>query len=375
MLSLIERRLTIYQSPWIVEELGLQGQYELKPVSLGQLDKVLHLNKELFPDDVLDSIYHSDWYLIDNGRMVVEVRNPAFAKPPLSNSLASKQQGDVVHFMDLDDCLFSASRWHLEEYERVETSTDLRTSGVMISSADAKKIYELSKVEVPGKVKFERRYTPQLNLALLSVITEALEGGMDSEVSWEHMLKYRDYLVSSFPLRGEEDLDRFPVDPRILSIFANNSPADFVYEELVGDLLYLRDQQDKDIRVIATRGKIEGFLGQIYKLHASRIMTQDVDLVIYSNDVKVESLVLLSQLIPWIKAVPVRVFDDNPAEVLPYRELVLERGIPNVEIIRVLHPDAKRKEEKLQIEPGISSTSGNIRFDHFFPIETLFSLY
>lgn len=366
-------RLEVHQSPWMLQEqLELKPKLEITPVSPRHLSQFLELDEALFSPQMLDSIYSNDWYSVDNGRIILEVKNRNFQQNPT----------DVVHFVDFDDCLASATKWHKREYAAIANSTELHERGVVISESDAKKIYQLSKIKIPGKATHESRYTPRLNIALLSYMTLALESGDTYEDAWQRMLSAHDFWTNAVALQGDV-LNSTPCDEAILEIFKNNSLSEHIYPELINDLFFQRAPHDNDTRIIATRGKIEGFLGQIYKLHTSGVINNDIDIVIYSNDIKVESLILLSQLIPWIKNRQVRVYDDNPDEIGPYGDLARNRGIPNVEIVQVSHKDAKRtNEDNVQdfdphatIEQFEEDGTLGVRFNHFFPLDNPYSMH
>jgi len=101
----------------------------------------------------------------------------------------------------------------------------------------------------------------------------------------------------------------------IVGIFNNNSPADFTYQDYIEDIL--GGTESDDLKVIASRGKIEGPLGQVQKIHGTGIMDRGVGTVIYTNDLKAEALVLLPQMFAYLKDRLIRIYDEHP-KVVPF---------------------------------------------------------
>jgi hypothetical protein len=92
-------------------------------------------------------------------------------------------------------------------------------------------------------------------------------------------------------------------------------------------------------------------------------------LILYTNDIKAAALVVLSKIIPSIKTAPVKIYDDNPSEVLPYLKFFRERNINNIKIIHVRHADAKRKNIQIgetPIQSWIDNETQSI-FDVYHP--------
>lgn len=299
---------------------------------------------------LLNSVKESQWAKIDGGRMLLEVRTLSFLQQPTYGS---------VNIFDMDDCLLSATGWHARENQLLEENEVLREQGVNITAQRAKEIYELSKIRIPQVAEKEPRYTPRLNLILLSIYADALREAQIKETleeeAWTELLKWRELIGNQTAEHGERALKAYAVNSTIQSIFENNPPSDFVYNDFIQDVLSSTGKSD--IRIIATRGKIEGPLGQVYKLHSSGIMRLKsitgavIDLVVYSNDVKAEALITIMKILPGISGRQIRVFDDNPVEIMPYLEVARNLGNPNIEIIQVSHPDAKRKDFNPGIEP------------------------
>lgn len=319
------------------------------------------------PPKILMSIKGSLWGRIDNGRKMLEGRSMSILQQPRTG---------IVNVIDFDDCLISASRWHQEEYRLLAENEVLRKQGINITAQRAKDIYELSKILIPNIVEKEPRYTPKLNLILLSIYANALREGLSKEQTeeqtWQELLKWREMIKQQTQDFGERALKAYAIDPTIQTIFMSNPPAGFLYTEFVQSVL--GKTGPNDIRVIATRGKIEGPLGQVHKIHASGLMRQRsvfgqrVDLVIYSNDVKAEALLSMMKLLPNISDRLIRVYDDNPNEILPYLELARGLGVRNIEIVQVSHPDAKRKDIKISAEPTLTYKTGETRLSHYSPV-------
>lgn len=204
--------------------------------------------------------------LIDSG-IVLECRTLSILQQPRKGS---------VRIYDFDDCLMSSSSWHRREYELLEQSQALSAQGINISPQRAREIYELSKTHVPGVAEKEPRYTPHLNLVLLSIYAAALREGQIKEQTgdqqWNELLAWWETINQQVQDYGERALKAYAVNPDIQSIFTGNSPADFLYADFVQDLL--GQTRSSDIRIVATRGKIEGPLGQVYKVHRSGLMRQ-----------------------------------------------------------------------------------------------------
>ncbi len=362
MVAGVKERLTLQQSRWYTEaDFQVHRFFDLEPFSPGTAISKLELINPNIPTAVLDSVLNSSWYAIDQGRIIIEVRNPKF----------NHKIGNAAYIIDYDDCIMSTTLWHQHEFAGIALSRSLHDRDIHIGAEQASDIYELSKIKVPGKVDHEPRYTPLLNLTLLSHLAKFLESRQTPEEAWQNMLGVKERYVQEILQHGEGALVKAFIDDDILAIFLANTPANFVYHDLLDHLLH--DTYRKELRIIATRGKIEGLLGQVYKLHMSGVMNSKVDLVVYSNDIKAEALILLSRLIPWIKDVLIRVFDDNPAEVLPYTDLARSKGIQNLEIIQVRHPLAKPRKTVIREEPALSFTDAktNTIYNHFFPIDSI----
>ncbi|MEK7165963.1 MAG: hypothetical protein AAB874_04125 [Patescibacteria group bacterium] len=329
------------------------------------LARKLGLLHPAFSDEILASIGSSEWWTIDEGNNILEVRNHQFV---------SKLRG-AVDIVDYDDCLFKATEWHKREYELIANNQQLLSKGIAISFDEARKIYQMSKILIPGKAELEPRYTPLLNLLLLTQFARKLEKGMERNTALEEILVEKDQAREIISRAGEDYFTSFPYDQDVVDIFINNPPSNFRDDPVV-DQIFNNSILSGDLKIIATRGKIEGPFGQVYKLHASGIMEKGVDLVLYTNDLKAAGILLLSQLFPQLQDMCIRVFDDNRDEILPYRELALIYGIRNLKLIHVRLPNAKRSHEAIgdDIKPDycfVDQETG-IMYDHYLPFPALF---
>lgn len=312
----------------------------------------------------LNSIRASLWGSINAGRILLEARSWTVMQQP---------RVGTIYFIDFDDCLMSATSWHKREYELIEQAEVLHRRGVNISAARAREVYELSKIHIPEVAEKEARYTPRLNLILLSIYAEALQAGRSKEQpevhAWGELLGWRETINSQVQSLGERALRVYTVDPAIQRIFLRNSPASFLYRDFVQDILAYTSPAD--IRMVATRGKIEGPLGQIYKIHESGLMSQrswrgqGVDLVLYSNDIKAEAFLLMMKVLPGIRERLIRIYDDNPKEVEPYLQAIKTLGAKNIEVVQVSHSDAKRKDAQIGVPPYLDYQRGEARLRHY----------
>ncbi len=349
-----ETKVALYPSPWEPE------MNRIPPIELltaGTALKRLEFSYPDIPSTMLDSIIASEWASIDNGRMYLEVRNPGFLR----------KSGNTVYLTDFDDCVLSTTDWHNREYELVSQCPELCAQQIEISPKQAKNVYEMSKILIPGKVEHEPRYTPRLNLILLTHIATQLSYGYPPEVVWNALPSVRDAIVSNVARQGEGELGFLRIDDRILKLFQENSPAQFLQKKFMDEL---HQKDEGEFHIIVTRGKPEGLLGQIYKVHTSGALEKSVDIVMYTNDIKAEALVQLSRIVPWMKSAPILIYDDNPNEVLPYLRFIHERNIDNIELVHVRHNNSKRKDlvvEGYTPTGTILDAETKTRFDRYHP--------
>lgn len=342
---------------------------QIKPIDSEDLIERLDLTG--LPKTLRTSVKGSLWGEINDGRMLIECRTV---------SVLQQSRDGAVTICDFDDCLMSATGWHRQEYQLLEENEELHQMGVHISVEKARSIYELSKILVPHTVENEPRYTPQLNQILVSLYAESLKTGAPKEKpeeeSWLKLLDWREDINAQIQKHGEDALKAYTVHPLVSKIFMGNHPSQFLYRSFVQDILAAT--RPNDIRIIATRGKIEGPLGQVHKIHESGLMRektwagQRIDVAVYSNDVKAQALITLTDVLPGIKERLIRIFDDNPNEVLPYLEVAGHLGTSNIEIVQVSHPDAKRKGMNLGIAPNLDYMRGKTRLRHYSPLHDRF---
>lgn len=344
---------------------------QMRPIHLE--DVVGRLDLAELPKSILHSVRGSIWGEIGTGTTILECRTVSILQQP--------RCGGVV-VIDFDDCMMSATGWHRNEYELLAQNEELRQTGIAISTERAKAIYEMSKMRIPGTVVKEPRYTPRLNLVLLSIYGEEMRKGAIAERPeedvWNDLVATRKTIDQQVQEIGEQAISYYMIHPLIKKIFMGNPPSKFLYGEFVQDVLDATSPND--IRVIATRGKIKGPLGQIHKIHASGLMRQrnlagqGIDLVIYSNDLKADALIAMTNILPEIGKRLIRVYDDNPEEILPYLEMTRRLGTQNIEVIQVSHPDAKRKEASLgAVEPRLDYSSRDTRLRHYSSSNALVS--
>lgn len=311
-------------------------------VSPAEITDRLELTQQENPVDgikhpLLDSIRNSHWFSIERGRIYIEVRNPYTFKPENLRSIKA------IKGVDYDDCLMSATRWHGTEFKMLEQF------GVSVSVAH--NFYDMSKIKVPGRVIGEPRYTPRFNLALLTAHIDLLRRDVPEDEAFNEITLWRGSLLRLLEENGEIAIDRQAINPKVFDMFIGNPTANFIYRDFAKAVFNPRG--DPALRFIATRGKIEGPLGQVYKVHTSGIMRRNVDMVIYTNDIKAETLIFLSRLITdqKLKQKKIVLYDDNPDEVIPYLQKAKDSGMENIWVVQVSHPDVKRRHAGLGIEP------------------------
>lgn len=286
---------------------------------------------------LLDSIKRSSWFSIEGGRIYIELRNFAL----FGSKLAEKIK--IIRGVDFDDCIASATRWHRREQELMEEKFG-------VPAETGKHIYEMSKIMVPGKVEGEKRYTPRLNMALLTAYTDLIRKGVSQEKVFEEISTWGQTIAGLVQSHGEMVIARQAVDPQISDLFAGNHISRFLYRDFVNAVFSPEDPGV--LRFIATRGKIEAPLGQVHKVHTSGVLGRSVDMVVYTNDIKAETLLHLSKLLsPQTKKKTFYLFDDNVAEIVPYLETAESHGLDNIWVVQVSHPDAKRKDARIDLTP------------------------
>lgn len=310
---------------------------------------IQRLNLSRMPAYVQRSVLESKWQVFDGGRVLLEARSPL--------KIAKFQSGDPnavsTHVIDMDDCLLDTTRWREKEIELTEKFG--------INGKAARSTYEGSKLQIKGIAELEPRYTPEVHLIMLSQYAHLLRQGLDQPEINAQMKVWRAGIMTNIEALGEAHaLSGFARDPKIERAFLSNNPKDFVHYDFASDVI--QGTGEADLRIIATRGKPEGPLGQIYKAHKSGLLKRypngnKVDLVVYANDVKAKTLLDVIRLLPGIERTMVRVLDDRPGEITPYLNAARDAGINNVEVIQVSHPTAKSKGEGIGIEPDFTYVS------------------
>lgn len=232
------------------------GYLDVSQIPEESLLQQLGLDSLEMPKQVVESARKSQWYSIDNGRIILEVRNPNILKSSRSGSL---------QLSDFDDTIFGSNNQHKDEYQLLENDPKLNSRGIHITTKRAEDIYQLSKILVPGFADKEPRYTPRLNLVLLTMYANALKTMPETEAFAQisRELKKIDALINK-----ENYIASYAIDPDILNIYKSTDLGKFLYRDFAED--FLTGTEPQDMRVIVTRGKIGGLLGQIQKNSSMR---------------------------------------------------------------------------------------------------------
>lgn len=293
--------------------------------------------------------------------------------------MLKKARKGGMRISDADDTIFSATNWHKKEYEELENSPELHARNIFITAEQAREIYELSKITIRGKAEKEPRYTPRLNIALLSLYTKSMEQeGKTSEQAFA-AVKSEITKIGNLPDDQKENaVMSYEIDKKdILRIFNSNPLSNHLYEDYLDD--FIGGTSPEDIRVVATRGTIEGPLGQVHKVHQTKIMDRitevqkddgtsevsqnRIDMVIYTNDLKAEAMTLVPQLFPYLIERSVWIYDDNQEELQDYYKYALKNLVKKLEIFRVRHFGAKRAPKKFSMPKIITRATGSEIYD------------
>ncbi len=300
----------------------------------------------MLPRDIVSSIEQNTWYEYDGGKYIIEVPNPYFLPRKIDKA-------EMVLISDLDDTLFKTTEWHEKEYEYI--CKYWQEVGIEGGVDEAKAIYELSKIYVPHLAEAEKRYTPYLNFILLDQFRRRqLEQKMSSSQALEYLKFVQAKIQENIMTYGEGIISDYVSDTELLAkLIGENHPSDFMHLPLIRDLFDGdNDQENSVLRVVMTRGKIEGPLGQVYKVHQSGMaMLSSVDIVVYTNDRKIDALLYLMNIFPQLKSKNMLLYDDNPSETAPFCELIETRGANpfRMEIIQVRHNNSKRRDKEVKI--------------------------
>jgi hypothetical protein len=268
-----------------------------------------------------------------------------------------------IYLMDVDDTLLRTTAWHEREFEII--GEYLAQGGVGGGAKAASKLYELSKFFVPGVSEVQARYTPVVNLILIDrFIVRYQESGGDVDKALAETALDRECLQRDVIRMGEGVLDNWAYDRDLLAKLIDENPtSDFANRLLMKDLFNGENEDDlqddptevpdSTVRIVITRGKIEGPLGQVYKVHQSGLMTlPNVDMVIYTNDVKVRALVGAMRLFPNLTKhnEGMILYDDNPGEIVPFYEELARGPYPlKMEVVQVRNSDSKRRDKLVMV--------------------------
>jgi hypothetical protein len=263
--------------------------------------------------------------------MYVEVRNP--------NVLTDPKSG-MIFVSDFDDTAVSTTEWHRRSFEAVTQHPEL--SGLNLDVEKIAELYNLSKMKEPGKAEKEARYTPRLHMLVMSDYIHLLESGEPEKVAWDKTLDR----IRTLSLKPSAEFKTMQIDERVFQAM-NQIPINaFTHDDYIKEVFSPQGQDN--LRIIATRGTMEGPLGQVFKVHDSGVLDNGADMVVYSNDLKSEVLDLLPQFIPWTKGKPMRIFDDNAAEIKEWYNDTVKRKFTNVELALVRHPSSKRRNAQVE---------------------------
>lgn len=324
-----------------------------------------HLRKRLDLTGIgLEEIYRSTeknkWMECEYGNFLIE--SPDFDTLGKKLSMTQKgSKGELVILADMDDTLFQTTLWHKKEQSKILAY--LEKHHVEASEQMVQDIYEFSKVYVPGVAEVQTRYTPVLNMILLDqFMRRQIKDHLSSEKAFEQCQKDHTFMQERIQAIGEGALQDYVFDPSLLMhLIKTNSTKRYMKVPLIRDLFAVGpDGPDSVVRIIITRGKIEGPLGQIYKVHqADFSMLPSLDMVIYTNDVKITALASVVKMFPQLKDKQIFLYDDNPSEIVPFYEDIEKQGMNplKLEIVQVRHSDSKRRDKKVTM----ADKNGNVR--------------
>ena len=308
-----------------------------QPLSRHELATQLELQD--FPQYLLDGICQSNWFSIGDKRIVFEeVHQPQ----PQTNKL--------IVISDFDDTILDTTKWHKQELQILENMFG-------IPQPTSKRLYEASKIFIKGKASKETRYTPKLNLILIEKYLQ-LKSNLDEDQIWPKLQEYIDLILDKDNI--EMFIRNIPIDPRILKMFKENNTQNFVHENFVSKIF---NDQNSIPKIIASRGKIEGPLGQIWKIHQSGI-SKKTNIIMYTNDLKTEVLDIAPKLFPSSNQ-KIIIYEDNPTEIDDYDKHICKHPTSTClfGIVHVRHCESKRR-DKNSTEAPIFRTDGRIDISH-----------
>lgn len=327
-----------------------QGGFDVSPISSQDIVRVLNVGET----PVVESVLKSTWYSIDDGRIIAEIRDPS----------VRKRRTGMLQISDFDDTIFSATAWHDAEFQKL---ADLY-GALGLTVEKARQLYNASKIK-DEKASGEPRYTPELNIAKVSAYVSFRQAGYNDVQADE---KARDVSLNN----------ENAVRSDVRDVFNSNPTLDFVYKDYVSEVF--SNSQSDILNVVASRGTIQGVLGQVHKIHSSGVMDEGVQAVIYTNDLKSEVLGLLPNLIPGSTDGMIRILDDNPSEIRAYLPEARRLGLLSLELVMVGHPGAKRRGGMVEEYSPISQAAGFntqlrstsfVNSEPFSPNDTTFDIY
>lgn len=328
-------------------------QTDFKEIPLSSLRSRLELQGSEM-DDVYQSAKKNTW-LDCGGQCILEITNPETLQKKLGTP-GSTSASELVLLSDLDDTLFDTTSWHGHEQEIIRTH--LQELSVEADEHTVQQLYEFSKVFIPQVAEVQTRYTPLLNMILIDqfIRRQQVDGLSASDALVQCSLE-RVSIQDRINRIGEGALHDYRYNANLFSVLmAKNQPDNYLNRSLIDDLFDMGpDGTDNILRFIITRGKIEGPLGQVYKVHSGDFTTKpSLDMVIYTNDVKINALTHLATIYPQLRSKQMFLYDDNPSEIVPFCEQMEKYGMNpfKLEIIHVRHSQAKRRDKAVVIHQG-----------------------
>jgi len=309
-------------------------------------------------NDVYESAKKNRWF--DCGHFMLEITNPETLKNKLGVP-GTTSASDLVLLSDLDDTLFDTTLWHAHEQEII--CSYLNENGVEADEHIVQQLYESSKIFIPRVAEVQERYTPLLNMILIDqfIRRQHVEGLSPSEALEQCKLEHAS-IQNRINRIGEGALNDYAYNSKLFSLLmTTNHPDKYLNRNLIDDLFDSESHGDDNIlRFIITRGKIEGPLGQVYKVHSGDFTTKPtLDMVIYTNDVKISALTQLTTMFPELRSKQMFLYDDNPSEIVPFCEQMTRYGVNplKLEIIQVRHSQAKRRDKPVIIHTDSKDTT------------------
>jgi|GEM_PF-3146559 len=302
-------------------------------------------------EEVYRSALKNQWFDCDNGNFLLEIPNNERLRKKIG-SLTETEKSELVLLFDMDDTLLDTSEWHGKEQDII--GMYLVEQHVETNPQIVKELYELSKIFVPQIAEVQTRYTPVLNMILVDrYIRRQKSDGFSYEQALQLCRDEHKSIQDRINAIGEGALLDYHYDSALLSrILRNNPLPEYVNAPLVRDLFTVGPDGDDVLRLIITRGKIEGPLGQIYKVHSGDFTKLDsLDMVIYTNDVKINALARVTNIFKELQSKQFILFDDNPSEIVPFYEQIEAQGMNplKMEIVHVRNAEAKRRNKKVMI--------------------------